>query len=137
MIEKRVFNVGETYLTQDGSEAQVTFRDWKTLAGTVTLESGFKQHCMWYHTGAYVFSGQPEMNLMPLDVPYENDKNSSKVDSLKRENATLFKANLDLLAEVDALQKENGRLYVELQETRMIARGMVDIAKIGKIHKIL
>ena len=122
-MNKTTFEVGKTYLTRDGSEAQVTSSDWKTLAGIVTAKSGFKRRCMWYHTGAFVFSGQPAMDLMP-EATYEN--NSSIVESLKKENASLFKANIDLLAKFDALQRENTQLYVELQEARMIARGMVE-----------
>ena len=123
-MNKTIFEVGKTYLTRDGSEAQLTFRGCKTLAGAVTAKSGFKQYCMWYYNGAFVFSGQPGMHLMPQDK-----EDSSIMESLKKENASLFKSNLDLLAEADALHKENGRLHVELQEARIIAREMVEAIK--------
>ena len=57
------------------------------------------------------------------------DDNSSKVESLKKENAALLSENNYVLVQIEELQKENGRLHVALREARMIAQGMVDAAK--------
>ena len=62
-----------------------------------------------------------------MDLVHEMIKDGMNVSFIA--NATLFKANLNLLAELDTLQKEKVRLHVALQESRMIAQGMVDAAK--------
>ena len=80
---------------------------------------------------------EKEIEEAVLKLGWNPPSDKDKADALREENATLFKANLDLLAEVDALQKENGCLFVELQESRVIALGMVDMVKRGAIHKIL
>ena len=129
---KKTFEVGKTYLTRDGRKVLIKSHAGTTIIATIRYENVTEHDSTWYATGNYFFSGQSPMDLMPLD-----EENNSNGGYLEKENANLFKQNLELLAEVDALQKENGRLYVELQETRMIARGMVDIAKSGKIYKIL
>ena len=150
------FEVGKTYLTRDGSEAEIMSRNSFTLVGTVTKTNGKRISLMWLPTGSSVYYDDKEMDLMPPDAEpelegktardlcdtvygvysriasYVSDKQEqdSVQPKLKEENASLFKANLELLEEVDALQKENRRLHTQLHEARLIAQGMVDASKI-------
>ena len=123
-MNKTVFEVGKTYITRDGSEAEIISRNSFTLEGTVTKTNGKRIPIMWLPTGSSVYYDDKEMDLKPEEIP-------EKIEEHKEENASLFKANLDLLEEVDALQKENFGLRIELQEARLIAQGMVDAAKIS------
>lgn len=146
-MNKTVFEVGKTYITRDGSEADIISRNSFTLEGTVTKTNGKRIPIMWLPTGSSVYYDDKEMDLMPEEIQGKKYDGFAKVDAatiaaidmawdseqhkLKEENVSLFKANLDLLEEVDALQKENFGLRIELQEARLIAQGMVDAAKIS------
>ena len=126
MIEKRVFNVGETYLTRDGRKVLIKSYAGNTIIGITRHNDGDEWSPMWYTAGNYHFYGQSPMDLMPEAI-FENHSCDGRC--LEKENADLFKQNLDLLAEVDVLQKENGRLHVALREARMISQGMVEAMK--------
>ena len=126
-MNKSTFMAGKTYLTRHNASVRIVDYDGEFIIGIITYANGCTLPERWHLNGEYLLKFETFMDLMP-DSLYENNISNveSLAESLKKENASLFKANLDLLAEVDALQKENGRLYVDLQEARIIARGMVD-----------
>ena len=153
-MNKTTFEVGKTYLTRDGRKVLIKKYAGTQIIGTTRWEDGDESTHIWDGTGNYFFSGQSPMDLMPTEpelegktardlcdtvygvysriASYVSDKQEqdSVQPKLKEENASLFKANLELLEEVDALQKENRRLHTQLHEARLIAQGMVDASKI-------
>ena len=151
-MNKTTFEVGKTYLTRDGSEILITSITNDLMNGVGTSQSGHMGLSTWYINGKYLFSGKAHMDLMPEEIPADSATLKKSINetltetlatvgwsppgwktrkeaTLQEENASLFKANLELLEEVDALQKENFGLRIELQEARMIAQGMVDAVK--------
>ena len=149
------FEVGKTYLTRDGSEAEIMSRNSFTLVGTVTKTNGKRISLMWLPTGSSVYYDDKEMDLMPPDAEpelegktardlcdtvygvysrmasYVSDKQEQDgvQHKLKEENAALLSENNYVLVQIEELQKEYGRLHVALREARMIAQGMVEAVK--------
>ena len=125
-MNKKTFEVGKTYLTRDGRKVFIKSYAGTTIIGVTRHNDGTEWTPTWYGCGSYFFSGPSPLDLMPEAIFEEN---TSKVESLKRENAALFSENIYVLAQIEELQKENGRLHVELREARIIARGMVEAMK--------
>ena len=132
-MNKTIFEVGKTYLTRDGSEAEIMSSNSHSLEGIVTKTNGKRVSRMWRPTGISFYPDDRYTDLMPGEIPGKKYEGFAKVDAatiaaidmswdseqhkLKEENASLFKANLELLEEVDALQqfmerlnKENGQI---------------------------
>ena len=122
-----IFEVDKMYLTRDGSRVLIESNDRTTIKGTVLSSNGTTR--MWYAGGKYRVFGESDMDLMIGEITGEKYLGFVTAPvgwkPTIKENAALFKQNLDLLEDINELQKENGRLHIELREARMIARGMV------------